>query len=73
MNGKAPQTILTDQNMCLKEAISMEMQTTKHALCIWMIVAKFPSWFNAILGERYNEWKSEFYRLYNVESIEEFE
>lgn len=73
MNGKPPQTILTDQNMYLKEAISMEMQTTRHALCIWMIVAKFPSWFNAVLGERYNEWKSEFYRLYNVESIEEFE
>ncbi|XP_062095144.1 protein FAR1-RELATED SEQUENCE 11 isoform X2 [Humulus lupulus] len=73
MSGKAPQTILTDQNMCLKEAISMEMPTTKHALCIWMIVAKFPSWFNAVLGERYNEWKGEFYRLYNLESIEDFE
>ncbi|KAL3843638.1 hypothetical protein ACJIZ3_001041 [Penstemon smallii] len=73
MNGKAPQTILTDQNMCLKEAIGMEMPTTKHALCIWLIVAKFPSWFNAILGERYNEWKTEFYRLYNLETIEDFE
>lgn len=73
MNGKAPQTILTDQNMCLKEAIAMEMPTTKHAHCIWMIVAKFPSWFNAVLGERYNEWKNEFYRLYNTESIDEFE
>lgn len=73
MNGKAPQTLLTDQNMCLKEAISMEMPATKHALCIWMIVAKFPSWFNAILGERYNEWKAEFYRLYNLEAIEDFE
>lgn len=73
MNGKAPQTLLTDQNMCLKEAISMEMSATKHALCIWMIVAKFPSWFNAVLGERYNEWKAEFYRLYNFEAIEDFE
>ncbi|KAL8153534.1 hypothetical protein V2J09_011294 [Rumex salicifolius] len=73
MNGKAPQTILTDQNMCLKEAVSMEMPTSKHALCIWLIVAKFPSWFNAVLGERYNDWKAEFYRLYNLESIEEFE
>uniref|UniRef100_A0A9I9EGF7 Protein FAR1-RELATED SEQUENCE n=1 Tax=Cucumis melo TaxID=3656 RepID=A0A9I9EGF7_CUCME len=73
MNGKAPQTILTDQNVCLKDAIAMELPTTKHALCIWMIVAKFPSWFNAILGERYNEWKSEFCRLYNLESIEDFE
>lgn len=73
MNGKAPQTLLTDQNMCLKEAIAVEMPATKHALCIWMIVAKFPSWFNAVLGERYNEWKAEFYRLYNLEAIEDFE
>ncbi|XP_010930511.1 protein FAR1-RELATED SEQUENCE 11 isoform X2 [Elaeis guineensis] len=73
MNGKAPQTILTDQNMCLKEAIAIEMPSTKHALCIWLIVAKFPSWFNAVLGERYNEWKAEFYRLYNLESIDDFE
>ncbi|XP_022930022.1 protein FAR1-RELATED SEQUENCE 11-like [Cucurbita moschata] len=73
MNGKAPQTILTDQNLCLKDAIAMELPTTKHALCIWMIVAKFPSWFNVVLGERYNEWKREFYRLYNLESIEDFE
>ncbi|XP_068652129.1 protein FAR1-RELATED SEQUENCE 11-like [Aristolochia californica] len=73
MNGKAPQTILTDQNMCLKEAIAMEMPNTKHALCIWLIVAKFPSWFNAVLGERYNVWKTEFYRLYNLETVQEFE
>ncbi|KAM7250055.1 hypothetical protein ACFE04_021938 [Oxalis oulophora] len=73
MNGKPPQTILTDQNSCLKEAIAMEMPTTKHALCMWMIVSKFPSWFNAVLGERYNEWKLEFYRLYNLESTDDFE
>lgn len=73
MGGRAPQTILTDQNMCLKEAIAIEMPSTKHALCIWLIVAKFPSWFNAVLGERYNEWKNEFYRLYNLEEIEDFE
>lgn len=73
MYGKAPQTILTDQNLFLKEAISVEMPTAKHALCLWMIVAKFPSWFNAVLGERYSEWKSEFYRIYNLESIEDFE
>ncbi|KAL6180691.1 hypothetical protein ACLB2K_047351 [Fragaria x ananassa] len=73
MYGKAPRAILTDQNLFLKEAISAEMPTTKHALCVWMIVAKFPSWFNAVLGERYNEWKSEFYRIYNLEAIEDFE
>uniref|UniRef100_A0A1D1Y0M5 Protein FAR1-RELATED SEQUENCE n=1 Tax=Anthurium amnicola TaxID=1678845 RepID=A0A1D1Y0M5_9ARAE len=73
MNGRAPQTILTDQNMCLKDAIAIEMPCVKHALCIWLIVAKFPSWFNAVLGERYNDWKAEFYLLYNVETVDEFE
>lgn len=73
MSGRAPQTILTDQNMCLKEAIAIEMPSTKHALCIWLIVAKFPSWFNAVLGERYSDWKAEFYRLYNLEMVEDFE
>ncbi|CAN1333725.1 Protein FAR1-RELATED SEQUENCE 11 [Linum perenne] len=73
MDGKAPQTMLTDQNMCLNEAVAMEMPSTKHALCMWMVVAKFPSWFNAILGERYNDWKTEFHRLYNLEMIEDFE
>lgn len=73
MNGKAPQTILTDQTTCVREAIAMEMPASKHTYCIWLIVAKFPSWFNAVLGERYNEWKSEFYRLYNMESVEDFE
>ncbi|KAL9250538.1 FAR1-RELATED SEQUENCE 11-like protein [Drosera capensis] len=73
MNGKAPKTILTDQDMRLKEAIAMEMPTSKHALCIRLIVAKFPSWFNAVLGERYTEWKAEFFRLYNMGSVEDFE
>ncbi|KAJ3696759.1 hypothetical protein LUZ61_000464 [Rhynchospora tenuis] len=73
MNGKAPQTILTDQNVCLKDAIEMEMPDSKHAICLWLIVGKFASWFNAVLGERYTEWKMEFYRLYNCETIEEFE
>lgn len=73
MNGKVPQTILTDQTLCVREAIATEMPAAKHAYCIWLIVAKFPSWFNAVLGERYNEWKNEFYRLYNMESVEDFE
>ncbi|KAK6945532.1 FAR1 DNA binding domain [Dillenia turbinata] len=73
MKGKAPQTILTDQNLCLKEAIAMEMPNSKHALCIWLIAARFLSWFHAVLGECYNEWKAQFYRLYNLESAEDFE
>lgn len=70
---KAPLTILTDENMYLKEAIEKELPGTKQALCIWLIAARFPSWFDAVLGERYNSWKDEFDRLYNMESTMEFD
>lgn len=59
--------------MCLREAISLEIPKTKHAICIWLIVAKFPAWFSTVISDRYNEWKNEFYRLYNMESVDEFE
>lgn len=73
MKGKAPQTLLTDHNMWLKEAIAIEMPETKHAFCIWHIIAKFSDWFSVLLGSRYDDWKAEFYRLYNLELVEEFE
>uniref|UniRef100_A0A2N9EMT4 Protein FAR1-RELATED SEQUENCE n=1 Tax=Fagus sylvatica TaxID=28930 RepID=A0A2N9EMT4_FAGSY len=73
MKGKAPQTILTDHNMWLKEAIAIEMPETKHAFCIWHIIAKFSDWFSVLLGSRYDDWKADFHRLYNLEFVEDFE
>ncbi|KAJ8749430.1 hypothetical protein K2173_025474 [Erythroxylum novogranatense] len=73
MDGKAPETILTDQNMWLKEAIVAEMPRTKHAFCIWHILAKFSDWFSVPLGSQYDKWKNEFHCLYNLHSMEDFE
>lgn len=73
MNGKAPQTIMTDENMWLKEAIAVEMPRTKHAFCIWHIIAKFSDWFSLQLGSQYDKWKVDFHRLYNLHSGEDFE
>lgn len=73
IKGKAPQTILTDHNMWLKDAIAIEMPETKHAFCIWHIIAKFSDWFSILLGSRYDDWKDEFHRLYNMEFVEDFE
>ncbi|KHG15997.1 far1-related sequence 11 -like protein [Gossypium arboreum] len=73
MKGKAPQTLLTDQNMWLKEAIAIEMPETKHAFSICHIISKFSDWFSVLLGSRYDDWKSDFYRLYGLELLEEFE
>ncbi|KAJ1271140.1 hypothetical protein BS78_06G106100 [Paspalum vaginatum] len=68
MNRKAPRMILTDQNVCLKEALEKELPSTKHALCIWLIAGRFTSWFGANLGNRYSDWENEFYRLHNMDS-----
>lgn len=73
MNRKAPLTILTDENIHLKEAVEKELPSTKHALSIWFIAARFPSWFSAVLGEHYNDWKNEFYRLNNMENTMDFD
>ncbi|KAL0437667.1 UNVERIFIED_CONTAM: protein FAR1-RELATED SEQUENCE 11 [Sesamum radiatum] len=69
MSGKAPGTILTDQNTWLKEAISTEMPGTKHAFSIWHIISKFSDWFSVILGPQYDNWKAEFHRLYNLHTV----
>ncbi|KAF5183164.1 Far1-related sequence 11-like protein, partial [Thalictrum thalictroides] len=73
MKGNAPKTILTDQNMWLKDSVSVELPITKHAFCIWHILAKFSDWFSVQLGSKYDNWKAEFHRLYNLNSVDEFE
>ncbi|KAF1860585.1 hypothetical protein Lal_00021629, partial [Lupinus albus] len=73
VKGKYPRTILTDQDHALKEAISTELSNTKHAFCIWHIVSKFPISFSFSLGPKYDDFKSEFYRLYNLEYASDFE
>lgn len=73
MNGKAPVTILTDQNTWLKQALAMEMSATKQCFSIWHITSKFSDWFSVVLGSQYDNWKSEFHQLYNLHEVQEFE
>lgn len=73
MHGKAPETILTDQNVWLKDALAVEMPQTKHSLFIWHIISRLKDWFSALLGSQYDKWRAEFHRLYNLHSVEEFE
>ena len=70
---KAPISILTDQDLWMTEAIAKEMSFTKHAFCIWHITTKFSGWFISILRSDYSSWCSEFYNLYKLDTIEEFE
>lgn len=59
--------------MYLKEVVQKELPNTKHALSIGLIASRFPSWFNAALGEHYNDWEYELYRLHNMESTMDFD
>ena len=70
---KSPKAILTNQDPWITEAISKELPSTKHAFCIWYITAKFSGWFTAILHSQYSNWYTDFYKLYKLDSCEEFE
>ncbi|GMY36648.1 FAR1-RELATED SEQUENCE 10 [Fagus crenata] len=73
MRGRCPQTILTDLDPGLRDAIRSELPSTKHVTSIWNILSKLPSWFSLPLGSRYAEFKSEFDALYRVDSEDEFD
>nr|POE71783.1 putative protein far1-related sequence 10 [Quercus suber] len=73
MRGRCPQTILTDLDPGLIDAIRSELPNTKHVTSIWNIISKLPSWFSILLGSRYAEFKSEFDVLYHVDTVDEFD
>ncbi|KAA8519207.1 hypothetical protein F0562_013463 [Nyssa sinensis] len=73
MKGRYPQTILTDLDPGLRDAIRSELPNTKHVTSIWNIMPKVSCWFSPPLGPRYAEFKSEFDALYHLESTEGFE
>lgn len=73
MDGKFPQTILTELNMGIKDAIFTESPNTKHAFPMGHITSKLPSWFSNLLGPQFERFKLEFDKLYELETIEEFE
>uniref|UniRef100_A0A5B6ZF96 Protein FAR1-RELATED SEQUENCE n=1 Tax=Davidia involucrata TaxID=16924 RepID=A0A5B6ZF96_DAVIN len=73
MKGRYPQTILTDLDPGLRDAIRSELPSTKHVTSIWNIMPKVSCWFSLPLGPRYAEFKSEFDALYHLGSTEDFE
>lgn len=73
MSGRCPQTILTDLDPGLRDAIRSEFPGTKHVIPLWNILYKVPSWFSLPLGSRYAEFKSGFDALFHIENTEEFE
>ena len=64
---------MTDHDPWITETISKELLLTKHVFCIWHITAKFSGWFTFILHNQYSNWCIKFYKLYKLDSCEEFE
>lgn len=73
MRGQHPQTILTDIDSSLRDAIASELPNTKHVICLWHVLSKLSSWFSLLLGLQYEDFKTEFDMLCHMESIAEFE
>ncbi|KAG2719571.1 hypothetical protein I3843_03G259100 [Carya illinoinensis] len=73
MGGQHPQTILTDIDSGLGDAIARELPNTKHVICIWHILSKLSSWFALPLGSQYADFKADFDVLCHLESVEDFE
>lgn len=73
MRGRHPQTVVTDINSGLRDAILQELPNTKHVISIWHILSKLSSWFSTVLGPQYRDFKVELDMLCQLESMDEFE
>lgn len=73
MRRRCPQTILTDLDSGLRDAIARELPNTKHVIGIWHVQSKLSSWFSMTLGSQYAEFKAELDTLCHLESMDEFE
>jgi hypothetical protein len=73
MNGKAPSTIITDQDRAMKNAIAIVFaERTRHRYCLWHIMRKLPEKFAA--HAQFNGIKSALnVCLYDSQSCDEFE
>ncbi|KAL6554470.1 putative protein FAR1-RELATED SEQUENCE 10 [Orobanche minor] len=73
MRGRRPETVITDMDSGLRDALAIEMPNTKQIIPIWHVLSKTPCWFSHQLGVRYSDFKSEFDMLCHLENMEGFE
>ncbi|KAF1877498.1 hypothetical protein Lal_00040214 [Lupinus albus] len=69
VKGKYPRKMLMDQDHAFKEAIFMELSNTKHAFCIYILYRSSQFFFSFSLGPKYDDFKSEFYTIQNMQVI----
>ncbi|KAH0851877.1 hypothetical protein HID58_007472 [Brassica napus] len=73
LGGGHPQTIVTDIDTGLKDAIERELPNTNHVVFMCDVASKLASWFSQDLGSHYDEFRAGFEMLCRAGSIDEFE
>nr|XP_043621363.1 putative protein FAR1-RELATED SEQUENCE 10 isoform X2 [Erigeron canadensis] len=73
LRGNHPQTIVSDIDLALRDAIATELPNTKHVIGVWHVLSKLFSWFSLPLGLQYPEFKSEFELVCHLDNVEDFE
>ncbi|XP_059455147.1 protein FAR1-RELATED SEQUENCE 5-like [Corylus avellana] len=73
MLGRAPSTIITDDDKAMGKAIAEVLPNTTHRLCLWHILQKVPEHL-AHIYNKYPSFQGDFrHFIHNTITIEEFE
>jgi hypothetical protein len=73
MLGRAPSTIIIDDDKAMAKAIAEVLPNTTHRLCLWHILQKVPEHF-AHIYNKYPSFQVDFHRcIHDTLTIEEFE
>ena len=73
MLGRAPTTIITDDDKAMAKAIAQVLPNTTHRLCMWHILQKLPEHL-AHIYNRYHLFQEELHHcIHDTITIEEFE
>ncbi|KAF5463610.1 hypothetical protein F2P56_013769 [Juglans regia] len=73
MLGRAPSTIITDDDKAMAKAIGEVLPNTTHRLCLWHILQKFPEHL-AYVYNRFPDFQKDFHHcIHNTITIDEFE
>jgi transposase-like protein len=73
MLGRAPSTIITNDDKVLGKAIAEVLPNTTHRLCLWHILQKVPEHF-AHIYNKYPSFQVDFHHcIHDTLTIEEFE
>ncbi|KAK4765666.1 hypothetical protein SAY86_026756 [Trapa natans] len=73
MKGRYPQTIVTDLDLGLKDAIRSELPSTKHVISVSSILPRLSNWFSVPLESQFEEFRSYFDSLICMETSEDFD